>query len=106
MRIITRGHMEARRVMLKLVDGSLVTGMINLIQRGETEHRVSDIFVGRDEPFVVIFNATMAEMTGKVLVLNKSHILWVIPDEEDLEGQNHELGFGDQGVEGLGARDY
>ncbi len=48
MKIITRGHKEARRVTVKLADGSLVTGMINLIQRGETEHRVSDIFVGRD----------------------------------------------------------
>ena len=56
--------------------------MINLIQRGETEHRVSDIFVGRDEPFVVIFQATMGEMTNKVLVINKRHIVWVIPEEE------------------------
>ena len=83
MRIITRGHMEARRVTVKLADGSLVTGVINLIQRGETEHRVSDIFVGRDEPFVVIFNATLGEMTGLVLVINKSHILWVMPEEEE-----------------------
>ncbi len=56
--------------------------MINLIQRGETEHRVSDIFVGRDEPFVVIFHATMGEMTNQVLVINKRHIVWVIPEEE------------------------
>ena len=77
--------MEVRRVTLKLADGSLVTGMINLIQRGETEHRVSDIFVGREEPFVVIFQATMGEMTNKVLVINKSHIVWVIPEEEEAE---------------------
>jgi ribosomal protein L27 len=86
MKIITRGHMEARRLTLKLVDGSLVTGMINLIQRGETEHRVSDIFVGRDEPFVVIFRATMGEMTNKVLVINKRHIVWVMPEEEEVNG--------------------
>ena len=83
MRIITRGHMEARSLTLKLTDGSVVTGKINLIQRGETEHRVSDIFVGREEPFVVVFNAVMGDdMTGKVMVINKSHILWVLPDEE------------------------
>ena len=87
MKIITRGHMEARRLTLKLVDGSMVTGMINLIQRGETEHRVSDIFVGREEPFVVIFQATMGEMTNKVLVINKSHILWVMPEEEKFNRQ-------------------
>ena len=82
MKIITRGHMEARRLTLKLTDGSLVTGIINLIQRGETEHRVSDIFVGRDEPFVVIFKATLGDMTNQVLVINKSHVLWVMPEEE------------------------
>jgi hypothetical protein len=85
MKIITRGHMESRPVKLKLADGSLVVGMINLIQRGETEHRVSDIFVGREEPFVVIFHATMGEKTDKVLVINKSHIVWVIPEEEEVE---------------------
>lgn len=82
MRIITRGHSEPRGITLKLADGTMVTGLINLIQRGETEHRVSDIFVGRDEPFVVIFKATLGEMTDQVLVINKSHIVWVLPDEE------------------------
>jgi hypothetical protein len=83
MKIITRGHKEIRRVTLKLADGSLITGMINLIQRGETEHRVSDIFVGREEPFVVIFQATLGDMTNQVLVINKRHIVWVIPEEEE-----------------------
>jgi ribosomal protein L27 len=87
MKIITRGHMEARRLTLKLIDGSVVTGMINLIQRGETEHRVSDIFVGREEPFVVIFQSDMGEMTNKTLVINKRHILWVMPEELDSHDQ-------------------
>jgi hypothetical protein len=82
MNVITRGHMEARPVTLMLIDGSLVKGMINLIQRGETEHRVSDIFVGRKEPFVVLFKATLGELTDQVLVINKNHIVWVIPEEE------------------------
>jgi hypothetical protein len=81
MKVITRGHSEPRRVTIRLVDGSLVTGMINLIQRGETEHRVSDIFVGREEPFVVVFHAVMGEFTDQVLVLNKRHIIWVLPQE-------------------------
>jgi hypothetical protein len=81
MKVITRGHTEPRRVTVKLVDGSIVTGMINLIQRGETEHRVSDIFVGREEPFVVIFRASMGETTDTLLVINKQHILWVRPEE-------------------------
>jgi hypothetical protein len=85
MKIITRGHSEPRRLTLKLVDGSIVNGMINLIQRGETEHRVSDIFVAREEPFVVIFKATMGEDTNKVLVINKRHIIWVTPEDEEFK---------------------
>jgi hypothetical protein len=91
MKIITRGYTDARRVTLKLADGSVVTGMINLIQRGDTEHRISDIFVARDEPFVVVFQATMGELTNKVLILNKNHIVWVMPAEEDNSGQIHRL---------------
>ena len=84
MSVITRGHMDARPITLKLVDGSVITGRINLIQRGEQEHRVSDIFVGRHEPFVVVFQATIGDMTNKVLVINKSHILWLIPEDDDM----------------------
>jgi hypothetical protein len=100
MRIITRGHMEARRLTLKLTDGSLVTGVINLIQRGETEHRVSDIFVGRDEPFVVIFQATMGELTDQVLVINKNQVVWVMPEEEEFDGWRRELGDKDRRPDG------
>jgi len=82
MSVITRGHMDVRSITLKLVDGSIVTGKINLIQRGEQEHRVSDIFVGRKEPFVVIFQACIDEMEDQVLVINKQHIIYVIPQEE------------------------
>jgi hypothetical protein len=82
--------MEACRVTLKLADGSLVTGMINLIQRGDTEHRVSDIFVGREEPFVVVFKATLGETTDQVLVINKRHIIWVIPEKEEFAGRGQE----------------
>jgi hypothetical protein len=68
---------------MKLDDGTMVSGLINLIQRGDVENRISDIFVGREEPFVVIFQAAMAGMTNKVLVINKHHIVWVVPDEEE-----------------------
>ena len=101
MRIITRGHMEARRLTLKLIDGSVVTGVVNLIQRGETEHRVSDIFVGREEPFVVIFKATIGEMTNQVLVVNKSHIVWVIPEEKEYEEKGEGEGLSDYNGEVL-----
>jgi hypothetical protein len=33
MSVITRGHMDVRSLTLRLVDGSIVSGKINLIQR-------------------------------------------------------------------------
>lgn len=87
MKVITRGHTIDRRLTLKLADGSMVTGMINLIQRGETEHRVSDIFVGREEPFVVITKAVMEGKAYQVLVVNRQHIVYVIPEDEDSGSQ-------------------
>ncbi len=82
MSVITRGHVDIRSIKLKLVDGSLIRGKINLIQRGEQEHRISDIFVSRKEPFVVIFQASMDGEDNQTLVINKSHIIYVIPEEE------------------------
>ncbi len=88
MKIITRGHLDPRRVRMKLDDGSVVTGLINLIQRGDEEHRVSDVFVGRGEPFVVVFKAAMGDMTNKVIVINKNHIVWIMPEEEEWVATN------------------
>ena len=79
----------------------MVTGIINLIQRGETEHRVSDIFVGREEPFVVIFHATMGELIDKILVINKRHVVWVIPEEEASDEKRERLEISNHGKEGL-----
>lgn len=83
MSVITRGHMDVRAITLKLVDGSIVKGKINLIQRGEQEHRISDIFVARKEPFVVIFQASINDsQKEQVLVINKRHVVYVLPEEE------------------------
>jgi hypothetical protein len=93
MKIITRGHREPRHVRVKLDDGSLVTGKINLIQRGHVVNRLSDIFVGRDEPFVVVYEATLEDRMDLVLVINKQHIVWVMPEEEEFKGRDLGLEF-------------
>jgi hypothetical protein len=64
-------------VTIRTSDGSVVQGKINLGQR----RRISDVFTKSEEPFVVLYEATYSGGSGKVLVINKDHILWIEPEE-------------------------
>ncbi len=80
-RIISR-RIDARKVTIKLVDGSLVQGKVNLLNNEEAIRRVSDIFTKLTDPFVVVFDVTAEGRSGRVLILNKRNISWVSPEEE------------------------
>jgi hypothetical protein len=82
-KIISR-RIEARKVTIKMVDGSLVQGKVNLLNNEEAIQRVSDIFTKLVDPFVVVFDVTAEGRSGRVLILNKRNIAWVSPDD-DLE---------------------
>lgn len=79
--IITR-KIEARTVTIKLVDGSLVNGKINLHRSDVDIGRVSDLFTKVKDPFIVVFDATAEGKTGRVLILNKRNIIWIAPEDE------------------------
>jgi hypothetical protein len=89
--------MEARRVTIKLEDGSLIKGKINihaepardydglydkhLEDQGTYYKRISDIFTKGTNPFIVVFDTLMENEAGKVLIINKTKISWVIPED-------------------------
>ncbi len=77
-KIISRRLLPAE-VVVKLVDGSLVKGKINLHSDDAVVQRVSDIFTKVPDPFIVVFDATAEGQIGKVLILNKRNIVWVSP---------------------------
>lgn len=83
-----RRKIEARRVTIKLVDGSLIKGKINLRQDEAIIQRVSEIFTRHPDPFLVIFEATFEGMSDRVIVINKHNILWVSPDDRPAETEN------------------
>ena len=87
-KIITR-RIEARKITIKMVDGSLVMGKINLLSDEAVVQRVSDIFTKLADPFIVVFDATAEGKSGRVLILNKRNIAWVSP-EDDLPRQEAE----------------
>ncbi len=80
-KIISRKK-DAREVSIKLMDGSMVKGKINLHHDEHMIQRVSEIFTQIDEPFLVVFDATFEGKTGQVLILNKKNILWASPEDD------------------------
>ncbi len=80
-KIITRKKIP-REISIKLVDGSMVKGKVNMHHDEAMLQRVSEIFTRIDEPFLVVFDATFEGQTGRVLILNKRNIIWASPEND------------------------
>ncbi len=80
-KIISR-RLDARKVIIKMVDGSLVHGKVNLAHDEAVVQRVSDIFTKVPDPFVVVFDVTAEGKSGRVMILNKRNIAWVSPEDD------------------------
>jgi hypothetical protein len=88
---------EERPVTIKLEDGSIVKGKINILSeparefdgfydkhrddQGTYYRRISDIFTKGKNPFVVVFDALMEKKPEKVIIINKKKISWVVPED-------------------------
>mgnify|MGYP006430012013 CR=1 FL=1 len=85
----TYPKIESRILRLKLVDESQVVGRVN-INRGGGYDRVSDLLVTSEEPFLVMFSVTVyfkdieKPIKYKTFFVNKSHILWASPEEDQV----------------------
>ena len=81
------GNVTERIVRLKLIDGALINGQVN-ISRDPGYDRLSDLIGDSKECFLVLFNATLYDkafenpVKHKTLFVNKTHILWIEPDED------------------------
>lgn len=67
-----------KKITIKTSDGATIQGKINLTSQA----RVSELFTKSDSPFIVLVDAVLREGQGKVLVINKEHIVWVEPEED------------------------
>ncbi|MBU1343509.1 MAG: hypothetical protein KKE44_09990 [Proteobacteria bacterium] len=80
-------EIEPRIIRLKMVDGSRINGQVN-IKRSPGYDRLSEIVASKEEPFLVIINATVNHngyenpVKHKTLMVNKRHILWAEPEED------------------------
>ena len=96
-RVAENRIMEERKVTIKLEDGSLIKGKINILSepardfdglydkhfedQGTYYRRISDIFTKGKHPFVVVFDARMENEAVQVLIINKKKIAWLIPED-------------------------
>ncbi len=76
-------EIQTRKVTIKLVDGSLVKGKINLHKHKDESviERASEMFTKNQDPFVVVFEATFEGVSGRVVIINKHNVIWVSPDD-------------------------
>ena len=75
---------ESRNVIVKVSDGAIISGQVNLESEEGRADRVSDLLTKRKTRFLVVYNAQDMKVSGEeasVVILNKDHILWVIPQD-------------------------
>jgi hypothetical protein len=95
---LARAHLvEERQASIKLEDGSLIKGKINILAEPAQENcelydkhrddvgtfyrRISDIFTRGAHPFIVVSEVMMEGQESRVLIINKNKILWVSPED-------------------------
>ena len=79
-RIISRKR-EPRPVTLKLTDGTVIKGQVNLYHEEMVLNRVSDLFTRDKDPFIVVFEAKVDGIKDQVIIVNKQHIIWLCPED-------------------------
>ena len=67
-----------KKITIKTTAGATIQGKVNLIPK----ERVSDLFTKSKSSFIVVVDAFLREGQGKMLIVNKEHIVWVEPEED------------------------
>lgn len=68
------------RVKIKTTDGTTFRGKINIMSETVPVDRLSDFFIKGEYPFVVLYAVTN-QGASRVIIINKSQIVWVTPDD-------------------------
>jgi len=66
-----------RPVVIKLKDGTTITGKLNI---GDFP-RVSDFFKKSPDQYFVLADAEHRGVSGRVVIINKSEIIWAEPED-------------------------
>ena len=78
---------NSRTLRIQMIDGAMIIGQIN-IDRAPGYERVSDMVTENSEPFLVMFQVRVhgenrvEPACFKTLFVNRQHILWAAPEED------------------------
>ncbi len=78
---------ESRIIRMRLIDGTQVNGQVNL-NRNTDYDRLSDLICNNRDSFLILFKATSHHkdmddpVRHETLFVNKSHIIWASPDQD------------------------
>jgi hypothetical protein len=65
------------KVAIRLADGTTIKGLLNIGKY----NRLSDFLNSKDsDPFIIVYDASMAGTNGKVVIINRNHIAWAAPE--------------------------
>jgi len=70
---------DYKKITVKTSDGSTIQGKVNVA----SNQRVSDIFTKSEDRFIVMIDVSYRDGVGKILFVNKRHILWVEPEDSE-----------------------
>lgn len=64
-------------ISVRLADGTTIKGLLNIGKY----NRLSDFLNSKDsEPFLIVYEASMPDTSGKVVIVNRNHIAWAVPE--------------------------
>lgn len=66
-----------RIITVKTVDGNTFRGKVNIAPN----QRISELFTLEKGRFVIMTDVTYSGGSGKILFINKDHIIWVEPED-------------------------
>ena len=66
-----------KNITIRTTDGNTLMGKVNI----GIKERVSDLFTKTEKPYIVLLDAEHKDGSGKVLIVNKDHIVWAEPEE-------------------------
>ena len=66
---------DSKEAIVKLSDGATIKGRINI----KNNARLSDLLNQDEDQFIVVFDCAFREELGRVLFINKKHVIWIAP---------------------------
>lgn len=72
-------HKKNVSVIIETSNGERYRGKVNLDSENEPMDRLSDLFVKGKNPFITMYGVS-AHGGNKVIIINKAHIVSVMPD--------------------------